>query len=204
MNKQQAMLKGLSEANYKALENKYKYLFEKYLFSKTNLRPFEIRLDNSNCYIGVGHPTPNQLISGLNEYLGSKYVYILNNFFVEKLSSEELRYLSICSYDDPQAMEFIARTYKEIIKNNFTNGIYTDKIYKVCYGVAVPENFVQNDALVFKIFHGKNSKSLEGEEYINNMGKQREFFDALKKDIINEVSTKLNIPCAVLVEKIPN
>ncbi len=188
---------------YIQLENKYKYIFEQYFLSKVNLLSYENRIDSNSFYIGVGHPNQRQLISNLDNHLNSKYFYIINHFFIEKLDTNDINYLNECQLNDIQALSIIERTYKEIVKDNFIHGNYSNEKYKVNHGVAIPENFADNDSLVIKLFYGRNTEKLEGEEFINNLTKQNEFLKQIKNELIKEITTKLQIPCEIIIEKIP-
>ena len=56
-----------------------------------------------------------------------------------------------------ELISIIEKTYKDVIYDNYIHGQYQDIICKVCYGPVVPFNFVDNNALVFKIYYGKNT-----------------------------------------------
>lgn len=212
VNKDLAKEKGLIIDNnydlYKKIENIYKYLFEYFLLSKIDLGKYNNKIKNSNLYFGVPHPNSEQLLSNLNEYLNLEYIYILNNFYIEKIDINDINVLK--QYIDKKIeinehlLNIIKNTYKEVIKNNYRNGKYTNLKYKVFYGYVHPKNAVDNDALVLKIFYSRNTIKLEDEEFINNIKNKREFLEKLSNEIIDEVKNKLEINCNILIEKIPN
>ena len=74
-------------------------------------------------------------------------------------------------------------------------------VYKVCYGPMVPINFADNNALVFKIYYGKNLVDLDGDDFIELHDKQLAFFDNLISEFKNVVKEKLDVNCEVLLEK---
>ena len=168
---------------YIELANKYKKIFEQYLLSNINIQSYDQKIDSNTFFIGIGNPNKRQLVSNLENHLNSKYFYIINDFYIEKLSIEEINYLRNCIENDPQAISIIARTYKEIIKDNYIDGNYSDEKYKVNHGVPIPENFTDNDSLVIKLFYGKNTKKLEDEEFVNNLTKQNEFLEQIKNEL---------------------
>lgn len=212
MNKELAIQKGLiinnDENMYIVLQEIYKYLFEVYMFSKINLKKYDEEIKNADCYFGKPNPTKEQLISGLREFMNLDYLYILNNFFIEKLEINDIEMLKKCLGNKveatPELLGMIERTYKDVIKKNFFKGEYTEDKYKVCYGTAIPSNFADNDALVLKMYYSKNTKELQGQEFIDNLRKQKTFIDELKEKIKKEIEEKLNISCDILDEKVPN
>lgn len=210
MNKELALKKALIFNNdnkiYKTLEEIYKYLFEVYIMSKINLKLYDEEIKNSGYYFGKTNLKDKQMISGLKEYLGLDYICVLNNFFIEKLEKEDIELLKKCLMQQKlevtnELLMMVQRTYKDIIKKNYLKGEYTDKKYKVCYGVAIPSNFANNDALVLKIYYSKNTKQLNDEEFIDNIKKQKEFIEKLSKRMKKEIESVLNISCEILNEK---
>lgn len=198
-----------SNNNYKVLENLYKYLFEYYLLSKVDLRKYDEDIFNSNLYFGISNPSNKQKGNGLNEYIKFNYIYLLNNFFVEKLSVEDINKLQNALNEGnlrptPELLEIIDRTYKQVIRNNYTNNGYLDNVFKVYYGEYKPDNFVDNDALVIKIFYGKNSKELSDDEYLKNMSEKKKFLNDLSIKLMTELKEQLDLNINILIEKIPN
>ena len=180
INEKLAIEKGLiNEANktkYDDLSKKYKYLLEYYISTKIDLNKYEDMIKNSGLYIGI-----NNKYKSLNEYLDLDYIFFINNLFVEKLSSEDINRLE--TFDrvsiTNELMNIIGRTYKDVIHDNYFKGEYTDIVYKVCYGPAVPINMVDNNSLVFKIYYGKNLIDLNDDKFIELHKKQLAFFDNL-------------------------
>ena len=140
----------------------------------------------------------------MNMYFDLDYIFLINNLFIEKLDESDLNLLKEFNKNNVsnELIDMIKRTYKDIIKDNYLNGEYTDKVYKVCYGPVVPINFVDNDSLVFKIYYGKNTKEiLDTKEFVTLNKKQIELFNGLVDDIKKDVKNKLNIKCEILLEK---
>ena len=205
MNIEEARNKGLIAGNdmsvYKKVQKEYKYIFEYYLSSIIDFNKYEKEIDNSNLYIGIGK---NLKFKMLNEYMNLDYFFFISNLFVEKLCKNDIELL-LAKFNknniSDELVEMVKRTYKDVIKNNFFKGEYTDKVYKVCYGPIVPINFVDNDALVFKLYYGKNLINLEKSEFIALHQKQLVFLNEITKRIIDEIKEKIGVKCAFLLEK---
>ena len=185
---------------YKELENRYKEIFEKFILSEVNLSKYDDEITNSD--LDFGNCTNKQkLYSQLNEYLNLNHIYILNNFFIEKLSIEALNVLKNGSYEE--ALNIIKLTYKEVIKNNFYKNRYVDKIYKISYGMyPTPYNMADNNELVFMIYYGLNTKKYNKEEYLKNYREKKNKLAEISNKIVEEVSNKLEIPVKVMYRKI--
>lgn len=194
---------------YVGLERIYKYAFEHFLLSFVNLSEYDNRIRNSNLDFGIPHPTKQQLISDLPEYLNLNYIYLLNNFFIEKLDISDINLLKQYFVQSSFVMDnnltnMIERTYKNVIKRNYFDGKYTDGINKVCYGYVRPDNFCDDDAIVLKIYYSKNTVLFTDEEFLKNIKDKELFLQSLSENIISDVKNKLNINCNILIEKIPN
>lgn len=192
---------------YIIIENLYKYLFEYYLINKVNLKLYDDEILNSNLDFGISHPSNEEKGNILNDYINLKYIYILNNFFIEKLSLDDINKLKESlniKYLKPnkELLEIINRTYKDVIWNNYTYKGYVDNNYNVYYGEFQPENFVDNDALVLKIYYGKNKINLNDQDYLTNMSEKKLFLSNLSNRLKKEIEEKLNINVNVLTEKI--
>lgn len=191
---------------YNTLENTYKYLFEAYMVSKLNIKLYDDKIRKSDLGFIIPIVTKDQLKSGLIEYLNTKYIYLINNFYIEKLDLIDIEKLNNFANGkenlNDELMNFVERTYKDVITKNFIDDRYVDYKFEICYGNAIPEEFASNDSIVFKIFYAKGPKILDGEEYAKNMLDQISFLDSVKLEMEKEISTKLNIPCKVLVQRV--
>ena len=92
----------------------------------------------------------------------------------------------------------VERTYKEVILNNYFKGRYVDDKYNICYGITIPSNFARNDSVVLKIYYSDHS-NINNNTYIENMNKQKEFIKQLAEELKNEISSKLDINCDILI-----
>ena len=203
INEKLAIDKGLivnnDKSKYNNLVKIYKYLLEYYISTRIDFLKYEELIKNSGLYIGI-----NKKYKVLNEYLDLDYIFLINNLFVEKLSPDDIDRLMTKFKKDKissELVDVIERTYKDIIYDNYINDKYQNIICKVCYGPVVPFNMVNNNSLVIKIYYGKNTINLDGDEFINLHEQQLAFFEELRLQIINEVKEKLDINCEVLLEK---
>ena len=184
---------------YDELVYKYKYVLEYYISTIIDLNKYEKEIENSNLSIGK-----NIKYKKINNYLNIYYIFLINNLFVEKLSEEDIELLQTTFNKDnvsSELLNLIKKTYKDIIYDNYLEGNYNNSIYKVCYGPFIPSNMVDNDALVLKIYYGKNLINYDGEAFIKLSKKQLSFFKGLINKIKDEIQEKLDIKCEVLIEK---
>ena len=189
--------KGLDESKYDKLVKNYMYLLEYYINSKVNLSKYDELIKNSDLCFGI-----NKKYQSLNEYFSFNYIFLINNLFVEKLSKKDLELLdSFNNIINNELIDLVDRTYKEVIYDNYVDGKYLDNVIKVCYGALIPSNMVDNNALVFKIYFGKNKIDLSGEDFIELTEKQYSFLDDIAKKIKNDIKNKINTNCEVLIEK---
>lgn len=209
MNENLAQEKKLLENNNKEkyiyLENMYKFYFEKYLCKKVNILKYDNEIKNSNLDFGISKK--KIILNGLKEFLNTKYICLLNNFYIEKLSLEQIKVLEDHTnnkkYELTEEIEEVIRsTYKEVIKKDYSRGKYIEKRFSISYGTEmVPENFAYNDDLVLKIFYSRNERKLEDKDFIKNLRDKKQFLEIISNRIIDEINEKLNITCTVLKEK---
>ena len=184
---------------YTNMQNYYKRLFEEYILSKVDLKKYDDELINSNLDFGECIEKP-KLFSGLNEYLNLNHIYILNLFFVEKLSINTLNILS--SGSDEEKKSIIEHTYKEVLKNNYYGGKYDNRVYKISYGMRPSlHNLVSNNALVIGIYYGKNKNDYNKNSYLQNYEQKKKFLNDFSNRIKIEVSQKLGIPVEIICNK---
>lgn len=188
-----------SKSIYDEVVYKYKYVLEYFISTIIDFKKYEDEINNSNLYIGK-----NSKYKNLNNYLNLNYIFLINNLFVEKLSVDDIKFLRKKFNKDnitDEMLDMIKRTYKDVIYDNYLRGEYQNTIYKVCYGSVVPFNFVDNNALVFKIYYGKNLIDKDGDAFIELHQKQLDFLEKLKTKLKSEIKEKLDINCEILQEK---
>ncbi len=197
--------KSISDEEYIILKKTYKQLFEIYLQSKIDLKLYDNKIKNSDLDFGQGHPVKINLINDLGEYLGLNYIFIINDFFVEKLSINDLNELRRVYQEKKYNLntkKMIERTYKDVLNNNFVNGEFKDVPFNRCYGPMVPKNFALSDSLVIKIIFGKNIKQYNDDEYLANAKAKTNFLNTLSNELKKEIEEKLGIRVTILREKI--
>ena len=197
--------KSISDEEYIILKKTYKQLFEIYLQSKIDLKLYDNKIKNSDLDFGQGHPVKINLINDLGEYLGLNYIFIINDFFVEKLSINDLNELRRVYQEKKYNLntkKMIERTYKDVLNNNFVNGEFKDVPFNRCYGPMVPKNFALSDSLVIKIIFGKNIKQYNDDEYLAKAKAKTNFLNILSNELKKEIEEKFGIRVTILREKI--
>lgn len=197
--------KNISLEEYGILKKTYKQLFEIYLQNKIDLKLYDNKIKNSDLDFGKGYPTKSNLINDLGEYLGLNYIYIINDFFIEKLSINDLNELRKVYQEKKyniNTIKMIEKTYKEVLNNNFVNGKYVNEPFNRCYGPVIPKNFALSDSLVIKIIFGKNTKQYDDEEYLVNAKAKTNFLNILCNDLKKEIEENLGIKVTILREKV--
>lgn len=197
--------KNISLEEYGILKKTYKQLFEIYLQNKVDLKLYDNKIKNSDLDFGKGHPTKSNLINDLGEYLGLNYIYIINDFFIEKLSINDLNELRKVYQEKKyniNTIKMIEKTYKEVLNNNFVNGKYVNEPFNRCYGPVIPKNFALSDSLVIKIIFGKNMKQYDDTEYLVNAKAKTNFLNILCNDLKKEIVEKLGIRVTIFREKV--
>ena len=148
-------------------------------------------IDNCNLYFGES-TLLNQKIG--TKKIKSKYLFLLNELYVEKLSQDDLNILENEECQNQQVINIVKRTIKDVItKNNVTH---------ITYGTARPETIIPNGNLVIMFATGKNTKKIIGDEYVNNMVQQKEFVDKLISEIETSIERETGIKCSIIKEKI--
>lgn len=197
--------KNISLEEYGILKKTYKQLFEIYLQNKIDLKLYDNKIKNSDLDFGKGHPTKSNLINDLGEYLGLNYIYIINDFFIEKLSINDLNELRKVYQEKKyniNTIKMIEKTYKEVLNNNFVNGKYVNEPFNRCYGPVIPKNFALSDSLVIKIIFGKNMKQYNDEEYLVNAKAKTNFLNILCNDLKKGIEENLEIRVTIFREKV--
>lgn len=197
--------KNISLEEYGVLKKIYKQLFEIYLQNKIDLKLYDNKIKNSDLDFGKGHPIKSNLINDLGEYLGLNYIYIINDFFIEKLRINDLNELRKVYQEKKyniNTIKMIEKTYKEVLNNNFVNGKYVNEPFNRCYGPVIPKNFALSDSLVIKIIFGKNTKQYDDTEYLVNAKAKTSFLNILCNDLKKGIEENLGIRVTILREKV--
>lgn len=183
---------------FREYENIYKKYFEEFLLSKVDLVNYDSLISQSE--FGFGElKNKVKLRSNLDEFLNLKYFYILNSFYVEKLSQSELSVLLSNNKND--IVSLVERTYKNIITKSSDNG---GERFMLNYTYSTSlSNYSYNNELVIAIYYGVNKyKYNDKEKYLNNYSKQIEFLKNMAKTISDDFKNKLDLPVKVIFQKI--
>lgn len=186
--------------NYERLAEKYKLLFTKYLESKIDFKKYDDKLFNSDLDFGV-MPKEYQNEYQKESYLNLKYIYIRNNFYIEKLNVDDIKYLYNINIDinfNQDITDFIERTYRDVINDNYKHGKYVEKT-TTCYGAFIPDNIVNSNALAICIQYGKNNKKYSDKEYLDNLKLKRFFLDNLSIEMKIDIMQSLKVETVILI-----
>lgn len=198
INKQMAEEKGLIEDNdicdmYLKVQSLYKKAFDTFLEKNLNISEIDKKLKETNLDYGVLKENQKTIYQRVS-YLKSKYIFVRNFFFIERLSEKDINIFidKIKNNDfsiDESCIEIVTRTFKDITKVLSNK---TQETFKVFYGYAVPCFEFDNDAIVFYINYGKNTIELRGKEFFDNKAKKEKYLDNLIIDLKEEYQKKLN------------
>ena len=156
----------------------YKNSLIELLKSELNLDSLDNVVEESNCLF-----TPSTTFEKYGYMKVSKYIYCLNNLYLDELNENE-----------EMTEEFIKNTLKKVITK--------EGVKNITYFEPTPETIIKNGTLVFAFIYGKNKEKQIKEEYINNIRKQREVINNIKEKLEKETLEKLNIECKMLSYKI--
>lgn len=199
INKSLAKEKNILEIDkYFDIQRKYQTLLYTYLDKVLNLQELDKKIDEADIYI---KPVNFDLVP----YFTSKFkwIYMRNFIFIEKLTKEALLYLE--KLNDLSLNEtnerFIETSIKEIIKDNYSDGKYSNELFNINYDlVALPDYFMPNDALILTVHVGS---IYDEDEIVKEMEKQDNFFKELKKEYEKIYSSLLKMDVKILVVNDP-
>lgn len=167
-----------SQESYLKLYSLYNNLLIQYLIKKYNLNLYDEMIQNSK----RNFKKVDTKDMDIYQYTSSKYLnylYIRNNIYIEKLSKEELLYLSntkeILDYNNEQ---FIEKTYKKIILENE----YT------MYGPDNPKYFKKPNTLIIGLRCKSIDLNNDSDDELDNFLSQQQYL----KLFIPELSRQLN------------
>lgn len=173
--------KGLGEdkpnEKYFELLNKYKNFFESYLKEKLPLEHIDNNMSESELNFKPIEEKDMDFYQ-ITSNMGFKYIYLRNNLYVEKLSKEDMDFLSTAKEYNDEVRDFISRTFKDLINP------YNDST-TIFYG---PENgqFMSNsNDLVLGIRYDEFNTELEDKAF------QENFIE--KQRIISQLITVLSV-----------
>ena len=166
------------DERYFKLVNKYKRLFEEYIKDMLPLEKIDTNLKNSKLHF---NPVKEENMDyyQITSTLGLDYIYVRNNFYIEKLSFDELSLLESFENLNDESKEFIKKTYLNVI-----NPYDDSKV--IFYGPENGKHLCKSTDVVLGIRYDEFADNgLNDEEFQSN------FLEQLK--LISEVETVLEI-----------
>ncbi len=127
----------------------------------------------------------------------SKYFYIRNFLFIEKLEKEDIDLLKEKEEVDDSVLEVVKKTYPEIIRDNYRRGVY-EETSTTCYGAMIPKNIIDSRNLVIVFHCGKNENIVRGKEFIENLKAQKFFIQEFSRTFERKLVGKLPVLVTVL------
>ena len=127
----------------------------------------------------------------------SKYFYIRNFLFIEKLEKEDIDLLKEKDEVDDTVLEVVKKTYPEIIRDNYRRGVYEDAT-TTCYGAMIPKNIIDSKNLVIAFHCGKNENIVRGKEFMENLKAQKFFIQEFSRTFERKLIGKLPVLVTVL------
>lgn len=192
--KQLAIEKGLIKDNdykiYRHILNLYKLGFETLLSTIIDFEKMDRVIESSNLYFS---PSTNAQKFLKDSNLKSKYIYCLNQFYIEKLSQ---KYIEILKNSNTLTNEVLL-----IIKNTFQDIITKDGVENITYGPTTPERIIKNQTIVLELIFGRTIYEATTNLYLENHKKQNELIDKIINNIELTLKNTLNTNTKVLVSK---
>ncbi len=174
---------------YNQIESIYKKGFKLYLEKIISFSNLTSLVTASNCLF-----SPSKTCEEYNFLkLESPYFYLLNKFYIENISDKDLTVLKNKKEADEEVINIVSKTLKSVITK--------EGVKNITYFGATKETIIKNGTLVFLFAYGKNIKELSGDEYINNVRKQKAFINKLKEEFEKGIRSRLNIECKMLSYK---
>lgn len=166
------------QENYLKLYSLYNDLLIQYLIKKYNLNLYDEMIQNSK----INFKKIDTKDMDIYQYTSSKYLnylYIRNNIYIEKLSKEELLYLSNTNEIlDTNNEQFIEKTYKKVIfENEYT-----------MYGPDNPKFLKKPNTLVIGLRCKSIDLNNDSDDELDNFLSQQQYL----KLFIPELSRQLN------------
>ncbi len=119
--------------------------------------------------------------------LNSKYIFLRNNIHVEKLKNEDIEKIKRAIFNENLLdKEFVLRTLKDVL--------YEDGDY-VFYGVAMDENRVDSQSLVFEFSYDDSKCSIEEGILI------KKICDNILNNIKERIESNLNCHVELIINK---
>jgi len=190
---------GLSDrekVHYLELQGLYYDLALQYLIEKFNIQQYDDYFKNSS----LNYEKIDQVNQDIYQYQSNKYlnyIYIRNNFYIERLKNEEMKFLEKKLISSNNALDGETRNFiKDTITKTIIEKKDCDNICLVNYGPETSEYLKPNNAIIFGFrynqFDKKDSQSdIEWQElYFERLN---DVYRNLGNFRINTLNSKENI-----------
>lgn len=175
---------------YRKILNKYRFSLEQYLNKIINFSALDIEIENIKLHFSPSNKAKEYF---KESKLSSKYFFCLNQFYIEKLSIEDIKILERENSVNDEVIEVIQRTLKDIIsKEGVTN---------ITYGYASPKRIVKNGTLVLEMILGKTDYNVPAKFFLENKRKQDIFINNITNDIKVKIKKVLDIDVQILISR---
>lgn len=181
---------------YITLNCQYRALFIDYCLRNFDLKKYDDQICNSKFEFKRIQDKEMDIYQALScEKLS--YFYIRNNFYIERLTEDEKRFLYDCfnkNFDIPDIVkdDFIKKTYQKVIFEDVMNN---GKVCSTNYGPPSYDYYYPNNSIIIGIRHDYfNEKELSTMEEYNEKEK---FIVQVCRDFVNVNSNKVDVPLNV-------
>lgn len=184
------------DEEYLRLSTIYRFLLNEYI-KELKIGEYENKVSDSNLnFIPILDSKKDFYQYYDNSNL--KYYYVRNNIYLERLTEEELKYLSNKQdfiYNDNDR-KFVSDTFKKVIKEEVKN---LNEPFETSFGPASSTYFAQNNALVIGFRYDKfNDNGMNDDEFEQHYENQCRFYYNLNEQLESELGKVLNMPVSVI------
>lgn len=206
MDKELAIEKGLiigeDASLYTQLQNAYKKLFIEFLLSNTKLQEYDNQIDTSDLGFKPVEMKDNSIANNTigekstpteeNKIKSLKYFFLLNRFYIERLSVAEIETLRTYSTTGSNYTEemynFVISTINRVSIISYKGVKKLDETSEICYGTPTSDNVATNGTVVLSLEYNNDFKTENYDEFIGNYNTKL----TLIKSIKNAFEAELN------------
>lgn len=171
---------GIPNEDYFKLKNRYKSFLDSYIKEILPLELIDTNMKKSELkFVPINEEDMDYY--QITSTMGLSYIYLRNNIYIEKLSFEDIKYLSEKKGYDDETREFVKRTYLSVI-----NPYSDDENLIIFYGPENSKHLCESKDIVIGIRYNEfDDNGMSDEEY------QENFIAQLR--LIAQLSTVLEI-----------
>jgi hypothetical protein len=170
---------------YILLQKIYREYFSKYLLEVLDIKKYDdMLIDNKLDFIQK--PEEKQTIEQEFDCMDLEYIYLRNVLYIENLENDELDLLRESINKDIT----LTSEYKKFIEDTYLKVIKVDRTQIIMYDMD-SDNFVPNDAIVFKISTYPNYNTEGNIIDKKNEKEKEEYILNLKESMQNELAKKI-------------